>query len=293
MAGTAVASTPPASPSAVRAALGPGLRAAPASIPASAVQNCAKVAAKAGFSYAATADGYAQIVVAVSIAMAESSCNPNARLVNTNGCVDRGLWQIDNCAWPNVSNACAYQVQCNADAAFDISDHGSDWGPWSTFQEGVWRNYISDAEGAINGFSFQLKSAGAGTCLEADSKEARDAGVVYQWGCQSGNRYQQWEVVHAGLNNPVLRNEGTGFCLDADGGKVGNGDPIFQWKCAATDHFQEWMFRGSGGLSSNAKADILNVAARNCLDADGAKRGNGDPIFQWKCSPSDSMQLWD
>ncbi|MBO0870449.1 MAG: hypothetical protein J2P15_17985, partial [Micromonosporaceae bacterium] len=54
---------------------------------------CAKVAAKAGFSYTANvstaAGNVRQIVVAVAVAMAESSCNPSATGQNP-GSVDRG-----------------------------------------------------------------------------------------------------------------------------------------------------------------------------------------------------------
>jgi hypothetical protein len=277
----------------MQAALGPGLRAAPASIAATSAQNCAAVAAKAGFSYTRTVDGLPQMVVAVSIAMAESSCNPNAQLVNTNGCIDRGLWQIDNCAWPNVSNACAFGVQCNADAAYNISTQGTNWSPWSTFQSGVWRNYVSNAEAAVTGFVFELKSQGDGTCLDADSAQARNGGLIFQWTCSSSDRFEQWQVLDVRGSNAILKNVGTGKCLDADGGKVGNGDPIFQWTCSSSDHFQQWSFGGSGALSSNAQATAHNIGAGDCLDADGAARGNGQPIFQWKCSSTDRSQQWD
>lgn len=295
MAGTALASTTPGAKDAVpvQAALGPGLRAAPNSISVTNVQVCAEVAAKAGFSYTHTVDGLPQMVVAVSIAMAESSCNPGAEFVNTNGCVDRGLWQIDNCAWPNVSNSCAFQIQCNADAAYSISADGTDWNPWSTFQSGVWRNYISNAEAAVTGFAVQLKSQGDSTCLDADSAQPRNGGLIFQWNCNSGDRFQQWQVIDVRGSNAILKNVGTGTCLDADGGKVGNAGPIFQWSCDSSDHFQQWWFGGSGALSSNAQAEVHNIGAGDCLDADGGAKGNGKPIFQWHCSGSDRFQLWD
>jgi Lysozyme like domain/Ricin-type beta-trefoil lectin domain len=294
VAGTALASTPPAHNAfANRAALGPGLRAAPSSIASPNAEVCAKVAAKAGFSYTHTVDGLPQMVVAVSVAMAESSCNFTAEFVNSNGCVDRGLWQIDNCAHPNVSNACAFQVQCNADAAFSISSDGTDWGPWSTFQSGVWRNYISTAEAAVTGFSFQLESQGDGTCLDADSAQAHDAGLIFQFACNGSDRFQQWEVVDVRFDNVILKNVGTGTCLDADGGKVGDADPIWQWSCNSSDHFQQWWFGGSSALSSNAQAEVHNVGAGNCLDADGGAKGDGQPIFQWRCNGKDRFQLWD
>lgn len=295
MAGTAVASATPRSAAPVRAALGPGLRAAPDSIPFTAAQTCAAAAVKAGFSYARTVDGYPQMVVAVAISLAESSCNPSAKFVNSNGCVDRGLWQIDNCAWPNVSNTCAYQVQCNADAAYTISDEGTDWGPWSTFQSGAWRNYISDADAAVTGFVFQLKSQGDETCLDADSSNVGNGGKIFQWACNGSDNYQRWEVIDAYPNNPILENVGTHTCLDADSTNVKNGGKIFQWHCNTGDHFQQWWFGGSGALNTNGNGDatVHSYGAKTCLDADGTAKSNGAPIFQWACSSSDSFQKWN
>jgi hypothetical protein len=295
--GSALASPAPGPPSGVpvRAALGPGLRAAPDSISATAGQACAAAAAKAGFSYTRSVAGYPQMVVAVAVAMAESSCNPNARLVNTNGCVDRGLWQIDNCAWPNVSDTCAYQSQCNADAAYNISGDGTNWAPWSTFESGVWRNYISSADSAVSGFTIQLKSKGGQTCLDADSTDVGNGGKIFQWACDGSDRYQQWEIIDAYPNNPILKNVGTGTCLDADSTDIGNGGKIFQWSCNTGDHFQQWWLGGSGDLNTNGTADatVHSYGAGTCLDADGTNVGNGGKIFQWSCNGSDSFQLWN
>jgi hypothetical protein len=294
VAGTAVAATASApTPSATpQAALGPGLRAAPSTIPAFSVHNCASAAAKAGFSYTKKVDGYPEMVVAVAIALAESSCNPSASLVNSNGCVDRGLWQIDNCAWPNVSNACAYQYQCNAAAAWNISDHGTDWNPWSTFGSGAWRNYVSLARSDISGFAVELKNKADGTCLDADSGSVHNGGTIFQYSCNSSDRYQLWEVVDAYGSNPVLRNEGAGTCLDADASDVRNAGKIFQWACSNSAHFEQWSFGGSGELNGNALATVHSVGAGTCLDADGGAAGKGDPIYQWKCSNSDGAQRW-
>jgi hypothetical protein len=297
MAGTAVAATPlSAAPAAsgteTPAALGPGLGAAPDAISAFSIHTCASAAAKAGFSYTRFVDGYPEMVVAVSIALAESSCNPSARFVNTNGCVDRGLWQIDNCAWPNVSNDCAYQYQCNAAAAWNISDHGTNWGPWSTFSSGVWRRYLSDARSAMSGFNVELKDQADQTCLDADSGNVGNGGKIFQWKCNSSDRYQLWTVVDPYGSNPVLRNVGSGYCLGADAKEVRNGGKIFQWQCSNGNHYEQWWFGGSGALNGNALATFHSVGAGTCLDADGGAKGNADPIYQWKCSNSDSAQRW-
>jgi hypothetical protein len=279
--------------------MGPGIRMAPQAMAtaSSTVKACARAAATAGFSFTRTAAGYPQIVVAVAIAMAESSCNPGATFINGNGCADRGLWQIDNCAWPNVSNNCAYTSQCNADAAYGISSHGGNWGPWSTFNSGVWRNYISVARsavsGAVSGLVLQLENQQDRTCLDADAAQARSGGLIFQWKCNSSDRFQQWQVIGASSKTPILKNVGAGTCLDAISTGVGNAALIRQWKCNSSDRYQQWAFAGAGVLSSGARVTARSAGAGTCLDADGGKAGTADPIWQWKCSAADRAQQWN
>jgi hypothetical protein len=302
-------------PSATRpAAVGPGLPLNPAVTVAEA-QVCARAAAKAGFSfnsYISTNDGsYPVIVVAVAVGAAESYCNPNFYLCNPSDAsgnyppincpsgttsVDRGLWAINSYYHSNVSDACAFQAQCNADAAFiDISDKGYDWSMWDTYENLLWTNYISVAEQAIESFTFQLESNGDGTCLDADSTDVGNGGKIFQWTCNSSDAYQRWEVTDEIGRLPLLENVGTGTCLDADGTDSGNGAPIFQWTCNQTDSHQQWWFYGSGDLNTNGDADagVHSQGNGTCLDADGTSKGNGAPIFQWACNQSDIYQQWN
>jgi hypothetical protein len=287
------------------AALGKGAGHAAADSVSSA-QVCAKVAAKAGFSFNNTistpAGTYPVIVVAVAIGLAESSCNPSAQGDNgpTSGCgsgsVDRGLWQINNCYHSEVSDSCAYQVQCNADAAFNISAKGYDWTPWSTYNSGAFGGQISTAEAAVYGYSFQLKDHANGTCLDADSTDVGNGGKVFQWACNSSDSYQQWKVVGSVGHLPILQNVGTGTCLDADATDVGNGGKIFQWACSQSDTHQQWWFYGSGQYNTNGNADAgvrSQGTGTTCLDADGTNKANGAPIFQWSCNQSDAAQQWN
>lgn len=303
--GAAVASaaTPtPGSVGPVPASVGAGAATSGELAPAvsAAAVTCAKVAAKAGFSYTSnvstSAGNVRQIVVAVAVALAESSCNPSATGQNS-GSVDRGLWQINSYYHSEVSDACAYQAQCNADAAWNISNHGSSWSPWSTYNSGVWTNYLDTARSAITGFSFQLKNRGAGTCLDAISSNTGNGGRIAQWPCDSSDSYQQWRVVVGANNyNPVLQNVGTGTCLDAISSDVRNGGKIAQWTCNTTgDPYQRWWFRGSGQLNTNgnANAGVVNAGAGTCLDADASNVGQNGTVFQWACSGSDLYQLWN
>ena len=310
--GTASASAGP-SPAAGHvkpASLGPGLGRPAPDDTLSEAYVCAKVAAKAGLSYttrvhANNGHSYPAIVVAVAIGLAESSCNPSASYTNPDGCVDRGLWQIDSCAWPNVSNTCAYQVQCNADAAFNISAKGTDWCPWSAYSPngpsdcgtpGPYTSYLGLAERSVYGFEFQVGNRGDGTCLAADSSAKAHGTKVFQWTCHASYPSQQWYVEGSLGRNPVLKNARTGTCLKLDGGKIGNADPVFLRACNTGDAFQRWWWRGSGDLNTNGNADAglhVDGTSKTCLEADSSSKRDGAPVYQWACDQSIVYQQWN
>jgi hypothetical protein len=75
------------------------------------------------------AGGSAQTAaMAAAISMAESNGNSGACGTNTNGSVDRGLWQINS---TNGSQS-SFDVMTNARAAVAISNNGTNWRPWCT-----------------------------------------------------------------------------------------------------------------------------------------------------------------
>ena len=90
-----------------------------------------------------------QLATAVAIAMAESGLNPNATNVNTDGSVDRGLWQINNAAHPDVSDSSAFNPATAAQDMLNISNGGTNWSPWVTYQTGAYLNYLPEAEQAV------------------------------------------------------------------------------------------------------------------------------------------------
>lgn len=278
-----------ASDAAPPASIGAGLGQT-AQVDNTAAQVCGIVALKAGFGYKATVAGYPQIVVAVAVALAESSCNPNAQGHNgpTSGCpngsTDRGLWQINNCYHPEVSNACAYQIQCNADAAFRISSGGTNWTPWSTFNSGAWRSHISTARAATVHITFQLKNQKNGTCLTTNGSQAFNGGQIYQHACRSSSNYQKWTVLDTNGQRFILRNVATGTCLSGSS-QGGAGTPVHQWTCNRSGPYQQWWVNGTGKLNTNGNADAILVNNKNglCL-ADGAKTANGSPVLQQGCA---------
>jgi hypothetical protein len=113
---------------------------------------CAEVASHAGFS----GD---RLVTAVAVGMGESSCRPDAHNANgptkgcPNGSVDRGLWQINNCWHPSVSKSCAYDAQCNANAAYRISAKGANFKPWVAYTNGSYEQHLDAARAAVSRLS--------------------------------------------------------------------------------------------------------------------------------------------
>lgn len=109
--------------------------------PAAAREVPADAAATAGAAYRAGFRGEG-LVVAIAVAAAESGYRDEAVGTNppTAGCPagsrDRGRWQINDCYHPEVTDACAADVDCAAVAAYRISSGGAVWTPWTTFREG-------------------------------------------------------------------------------------------------------------------------------------------------------------
>jgi hypothetical protein len=100
------------------------------------------------------------LVTAVSVAEAESGFDPLISGYNrTPGgrvtSIDRGLWQINNVYHSEVSDSCAYDALCNAIQAYRISAHGTYWHPWSTWLDGINRQYIPHVQSVFDGREWQ------------------------------------------------------------------------------------------------------------------------------------------
>lgn len=126
--------------------------------------RCARAASAAGWTGST-------LVTSVAISLAESWCTANAQHYNgplpgcPNGSIDRGAWQINNCYQSWVSDACAYELYCNARAAFSIYGW-SGWGAWTTYTNGAYRNYLSEAQAgvdAIGGAIYGTVTTGSNT----------------------------------------------------------------------------------------------------------------------------------
>ena len=82
----------------------------------------------------------ARIQRAASIMLAESGGDTNAlrpARLNPRGGDDRGLWQINNKAWPNVTDLTAYDPQASTMWAYSVSAGFTKWAPMWTGSHGL------------------------------------------------------------------------------------------------------------------------------------------------------------
>ena len=119
---------------------------------------------------AATKAGFTgeQLIIAVSVSGAESDFNPNKQgdqsLRNVSQALcgglwenSVGLWQIrslqhpSQCGFPdNMRDAVKLlDPYYNRNAAYAISKNGTDFSPWSTYQQGDYLRFVSEVKNAI------------------------------------------------------------------------------------------------------------------------------------------------
>lgn len=86
-----------------------------------------------------------ELATCAAIAAAESGRRPDNVGVNGDGSRDRGLWQINSKAHPNVSDACAFDPTCAAKAMYEISNKGTKWRAWVAYKNGSYKKFLFDA----------------------------------------------------------------------------------------------------------------------------------------------------
>ncbi|MFK8912527.1 transglycosylase SLT domain-containing protein, partial [Streptomyces sp. YS-3] len=163
---------------------------------------CAQVGYNAGFRGES-------LVTAVAVALAESSCDPTATNVqnNTPPSTDRGLWQINSYWHREVDDACAFDPQCNANAAFTISSGGANWQPWSTYNAGAHLRHMDEARAAVDRLGHHepgpaplVYPAESGRVVSARSSDGRlevfaagADGVHHAWQTGVNGAWSDWE----------------------------------------------------------------------------------------------------
>jgi len=95
--------------------------------------------------------GFPDPALAAAVAMAESGGNPCAQgdpnigssgylCTGPNGTSkSMGLWQVDTDYNQQFDAASLLNPTYNAQAAYEISKHGTNWNPWTTYRTGAYR----------------------------------------------------------------------------------------------------------------------------------------------------------
>jgi len=248
-----------------------------------AAQTCAGYAAAAGWANNGNYGG--NLVTATAVCVAESGGNATIYYCDGTGTVgtyppvtcpggsyDRGLWQINSKAWPKVTDACAFQPACNANAAYAISAQGATFSPWAVYDGTGYTRYLAAAQTAVNGLtSGTLVSAAFGVCATRSGPDA-GAGVVVGV-CGQSLPAQQWAA-----SGGTLRS-GT-FCLTA----AANAQPVVTASACTGGASQTWTAGDSGALK-NAQTGL-------CLRDPHANHTAGAALTLGSCSHARGKTWW-
>jgi hypothetical protein len=248
-----------------------------------AARTCAGYAAAAGWANNGNYGG--NLVTATAVCVAESGGNASIYYCDGNGTVgtyppvtcpggsyDRGLWQINSKAWPKITDACAFQPTCNANAAYAISTQGATFSPWAVYDATGYTRYLGAAQTAVTGLdSGALVSAAFGVCATRSGLAAGAA--VVAGACGQSLATQQWT-----MSGSTLRS-GT-FCLTA----TGNAAPSVTASACTGDASQTWTAQGPGGLK-NAQTGL-------CLRDPNASHRAGRALALASCSQTRGKTWW-
>lgn len=107
-------------------------------------------AQNAGF----TGDGLNTIV---AISQAESALYSDAKHLVTDiptddpayGSTDRGILQLNSYWHPEIVDSCAYDPACAFQSAFKISNYGTDFSQWTTYQNGAYKQFLQNGSNSV------------------------------------------------------------------------------------------------------------------------------------------------
>jgi Lysozyme like domain len=117
---------------------------------------------------------------AAAVALTESSGNPRAQHNDSNGTVDRGLWQINSVH--GYSPSSSFDAQDNARQAVAVW-RSSGWDAWSTFKDGAYLAHLPKGTGS-SGAGTRPRPSGSGGFLGTLEGAAGDVGGVVLGGVE-------------------------------------------------------------------------------------------------------------
>lgn len=91
------------------------------------------------------------IQTGTAVSLAELSTASDVETVFGDNGTSVGIWQIHLPAHPDVTSACAMDLDCSTRAALRISNGGTNWNPWGAFTNGSYRKYLDVASKILGG----------------------------------------------------------------------------------------------------------------------------------------------
>jgi len=258
----------------------------------SAADTCVLYAARAGWAN----NGYysGDLVTAAAICVAESTGNPLLYVCDDNGTVvgqgnyvsgepvdcpagttsyDRGLWQLNSVNASGVSDSCAFSAVCNAGQAYLLSQRGTDFEPWSSYDQDTYAQFIDPAQAAVDALtSGTVTGAELGECL-VQAKSAVNAKVEIA-NCGSGAATQQWSV-----SGGKLRSGSVCAAVPSPAGDPG----IVLQRCGRATS-QDWAPLGRG--------ELRDAADGKCLTDPSGSLNAGTQVDVTRCSGAKDQTWW-
>jgi hypothetical protein len=264
-----------------RAPAGPHrlLGAANAARVAAAAQTCSSYAAAAGWA------NNGSLVTASAVCMAESGGQASVYYceatghdgayppVACRGHYDRGLWQLNSAGQPGTTDVCAFTPQCNANAAYAVSDRGTSFAAWSVYANGGYARYVGDAQEAVSALASGTVASGVlGVCL-ARRQYAGNAPVVSGL-CGTGVPQQQWST----LGGTIRRGQ---FC--AAPASAAASAIVWLRRCNGLT-WQQWTQSPTGQLR--------NTLTGGCLSDPGGSLAPGTRVTVAPCAAGPALTWW-
>jgi hypothetical protein len=256
-----------------------------------AVKTCVYYATRAGWAD----NGYyaGDLVTAATICVAESGGDPNLIVCDNKaggitgqgnypkfscpkGTVsyDRGLWQLNTIGAKGASTKCAFSPVCNAGFAYEASDLGISFSPWSSYDNGEYAAPFLDlVQAAVTKQTTgTVTSALLGECL-AQSRPVLGAKVVIV-NCGSGTTVQLWSVAGGKLAS------GSRCAAVASGrGQAG----VVLARCGR-QRAQDWVAFG--------RDELRNAADGKCLTDPNSSLNTGTQVTVGSCADAKNQTWW-
>ncbi len=262
---------------------------------AAAARTCVKYATRAGWPN----NGYyaGDLVTAAAICVAESAGDPsrfvcddaNGKIVGSGDYVpgqpvpcpspqtvsyDRGLWQLNSVNAAGVSDPCAFNPVCNAGKAYLFSQRGTDFMPWSSYDQDVYTPYIDPVQAVVSTLGGgTVTSAELGECL-APAKSSVNAAVVVV-NCGDGGTLQQWLTGGGKLRSGSV-------CATIGSNPPTHPDVVLR-RCS-TSRSQSWSRYG--------RYELRDLADGKCLTDPNGNLTAGTKVDVTACANSKDQTWW-